>query len=110
MARYDKMHMVVRAIAGTALTGVKGVRFDANGEVVYAGTAAGQTAIGVVCLPGTIAAGDPVGVLVRGEIVEFGGSAGSVYYAGSNGTISTDSTSATQVGVTVEGNRLVVLL
>lgn len=110
MARIDKVTMVVRAIAGTALTGIKGVRFDTDGSVIYAGTAAGQAAVGVVCLPGTIADGEPVGVIVRGEIVEFGGSAGSAYYAGEGGTVSLTSTNATQVGTTVEGDRLVVLL
>ena len=108
MARIDKVTMIFRATAGTALTGTKGVRLDAGGSVVYSGTAAGEAAVGVVCLPGTIAAGKPVGVLMRGEIVEFGGSAGSAYYAGVSGSVSTTSTNATQIGFTVEGDRLVV--
>lgn len=110
MARIDKAWQVVRAPAGTALSGCIGVRIASGGSVFPAGTAAGENAIGVVCLPGTIAAGDPVGVLTRGEIVEFGGGAGSAYYAGVGGTLSTTTTNATKVGTTIEGSRLVVLM
>jgi hypothetical protein len=49
-------------------------------------------------------------MLVRGEVVEFGGSAGSAYYAGVGGTLSLTSTNAQKVGFTVEGDRLVVTL
>ena len=108
MARIDKATIVVRGIAGTALTGLKGVYFGAGGSVLPAGTAAGSEADGVVCIPGTIAAGRPVGVIMRGEIVEFGGSAGSVYYSGVGGTLSGTPTNATRVGKTVEGDRLVI--
>lgn len=108
MARIDKVTMIVRATAGTALTGVLGVMVNSGGSVVPAGTAAADQAFGVVCLPGTIAAGSPVGVLIAGELVEFGGSAGSVYYAGVGGTLSTTSTNSAKVGTTIEGSRLVV--
>jgi hypothetical protein len=110
MAHIDKAWMVVRGIAGTALTGLIGVYFGAGGSVLPAGTGAGSAADGVVCLPGTIAAGRPVGVLQRGEIVEFGGSAGSPYYSGVAGSISLTTTNATQVGKTVEGDRLIVTM
>lgn len=108
MARIDKVTQIVRAIAGTALSGLLGVVINPGGSAVPAGTAAGSAAIGVVCLGGTVAAGKPVGILTAGEIVEFGGSAGSTYYAGTNGTVSLTATNATRVGWTVEGDRLVV--
>jgi hypothetical protein len=110
LARIDKAWNIFRAPAGTALTGVLGVVVNSGGSVVPAGTAAGSGAQGLVVLPGTIAAGRVVGVLTRGEVVEFGGSAGSAYYAGAGGSVSTTSTNATQVGFTVEGDRLVVTM
>lgn len=110
MARTDKVTMVVRAPAGTALTGILGVVINSGGSVVPSGTAAGQLAQGVVVIPGTIAVGRPCSMLVRGEVVEFGGSAGSAYYAGVGGTLSLTSTNAQKVGFTVEGDRLVVTL
>jgi len=108
MARWDKVMVAHRAIAGTALTGVIGVRIGAGGSVFPAGTALVDRAFGVVTLPGTIAAGEPVAVVVNGEVVEFGGSAGSVYYAGAGGTLSLTSTNSEKVGTTLEGDRLVV--
>jgi hypothetical protein len=108
MARIDKAWIVVRGIAGTALTGCIGVYFAGSGSVLPAGTGAGSAADGVVCIPGTVAAGRPVGVLQRGEIVEFGGSVGSPYYSGVGGTLSLTTTNATLVGKTVEGDRLIV--
>jgi hypothetical protein len=108
MARIDKLWVAARATAGTALTGVLGVLPNAGGSVVPAGTAVGSAAVGVVCIPGTIAAGKPVAVMIKGEIVEFGGSAGSLYYAGAGGSLSLTSTNATKVGFTLEGDRLVV--
>lgn len=111
MARYDKVHMLVRALAGTALAtagNVRTVKLDAGGSVVPSGSA---DAIGVVIVPGTITAGHVVGVLLRGEIVEFGGSVASGYYAGAGGTIGTaGSGTNTLVGFTVEGDRLVVTM
>lgn len=107
MSRIDKAWVVVRGTAGTALTGVAGVAINSGGSVVYAGSA---NAIGVVCLPGTIAAGRVVGILTRGEIVEFGGSAGQSVYAGSNaGSLAaTSATGSTKVGYCVEADRFVV--
>lgn len=111
MARIDKVTQIVRATAGTALTGLLGVRQDGGGSIVPSGTATGEEPFGVVVLPGTIAAGDPVGVLVRGEVVEFaGGWAGSVIYAGDTGTLGNSSTNATVVGRTMEATRLIVLM
>lgn len=108
MARIDKIAFSFRAIAGTALTGTRAVTLGAGGSVIFAGTAVGG-ALGVVCVPGTIAAGRPVSVLRNAEIVEFAGSAGSPYYSQANGTIGLTATGA-QVGFTVEGDRLIVAL
>jgi hypothetical protein len=109
MARIDKAWVVVRGTAGTALTGTKGVAVNSGGSVVPAGSA---NCIGVICLPGTIAAGRVVDILLRGEIVEYGGSAGASVFAGSNsGSLSNSSaTGSTAVGFTIEGDRLVVAL
>lgn len=106
MARIDKAHMVVRAPAGTALTGTMAVKLNSGGSAIYSGTA---DALGIVCIPGTIAAGRPVSILVRGELVEFGGSAGSLYYAVANGSLGLTA-GGTRVGFTVEGDRLVVTM
>jgi hypothetical protein len=104
--------MIVRAPAGTVLPGsstVYGVRIGAGGSVFPSGTAAGQAAFGVICYAGgSYVAGDIVSIMKKGEIVGFGGSAGSPYYAGVGGTLSLTSTNATQVGTTIEGGRLVV--
>ena len=108
MARIDKAWFVVRGIAGQSLSGLLGVVFSTGGSVVVAGTTAALQADGVVCIPGTITAGNPVGVLKEGEIVEFGGSAATAYFAGSTGTLGTVGTNAKQIGKTVEGDRLVV--
>lgn len=106
-ARIDKAHVIVRGPAGTALTGLIGVTINSGGSVVPAGSA---NAIGVVCLPGTIAAGRTVGFMTRGEIIGFGGSAGQSVFAGSNaGSLSaTTATGSTKVGYCVEGDRFVV--
>lgn len=110
--RIDKVVQAVRAIAGTAFPGgtVTGVRIGTGGSVLPSGTAAGQGAFGVVCPGGTIPAGDPIAVLKRAEIVEFGGSAATVFYAGVAGAMGTASANATQVGQTIEGDRLVVAM
>ena len=106
MARIDKVVQLVRAPAGQALSGVLGVTVNAGGSVVPAATGAK----GVVCIPGTIATGRPVGILVRGEIVEFGGLAGSVYYSGAAGALGTASAGGQLVGFTVEADRLIVTM
>lgn len=111
MARYDKIHMIVRAPAGTALaTGgsVQSVKLNAGGSVIPSGAA---DALGVIVLPGTIGAGHTVGILTHGEIVEFGGSVATKYYAGAGGTVGTAAGGgATPIGWTVEGDRLVVMM
>lgn len=104
MARIDKSNFLVRGTAGTVLTGLHPVKKDAGGSIVYSGSA---DAIGVVCLPGTIAAGHAVGVLKKGEITEYGGSAGADYYALGGGSIGT-AVGGTKVGFTLEADRLIV--
>jgi hypothetical protein len=107
VARYDKVHMIVRAPAGTALAtagSVQSVTLNAGGSVVPASAA---NALGVIVVPGTITAGHVIGMLVHGEIVEYGGVAGTKYYSQAGGTVGTAS-SATPVGWTVEADRLVV--
>jgi len=109
MARIDKAHFVFRGTAGTALTGIIGVTVNTGGSVVPAGSA---NARGIVVLPGTIAAGRVVGVLRHGEVVEFGGTAGTKYYAAlTTGSIGTAAAAdSTFVGFTVEGDRLIVTM
>lgn len=104
MARIDKVTQNFRAKAGTTLTGLLGVVVDAGGSVFPSGTADAQ---GVICLPGTIAAGEVVSALRSGEIVEFDGAAGTEYFAGDLGVIDTTS-GGKSVGFTVEADRLVV--
>ena len=107
MARIDKVAFSFRAPAGESLTGVLAVKLNTAGAVVRAGSA---EAIGVVCLPGTIATGRPVSVLRNAEIVEFGGTTGGLYYAvGTAGSIGSTA-GGTFVGVAVEADRLVVAL
>jgi hypothetical protein len=106
MARIDKISFSFRAIAGTVLTGLQAVKVS-GGSVVLAGTAVGD-ALGVTFVAGTITAGRPVSVLMRGEIVEFGGSAGSPYYSVGGGTVGLTPTTGVKVGFTCEGDRLIV--
>lgn len=92
-----------------------GVGLDANGRVVVGGE--GTTGIiGVICNPSsnvpgaTTKAGDPVDVMTDGEIVGFGGVAGTKYYANpTTGVISTSAAAGqVYVGHTVEADRLIV--
>lgn len=115
MARFDKYDPVsggFRAPLNAAFTGAVApiaVGINASGRVVVG---AGTTGIvGVVCSPRDHAAGEPIDVMTAGELVEFGGAAGTVYTANTTtGVISTTAKSATQhvVGHTVEADRLIV--
>lgn len=104
MARIDKVVQIVRATAGTVLSGLQAVALNAGGSVVLAGTA---NARGVTCVSGTISAGRPVGMLIRGEVVEFGGAAAADYYSSAGGTVGT-AVATSKVGFTVEADRLIV--
>lgn len=115
MARIDKVDPVggnLRAPLAAAYTGSAtpiGVGINSAGKVV---AGAGQTGIiGVLCRPRDAAAGDVVDVTRNGELVEFGGAAGTKYTADTTtGVIGTSAPSATKVpiGFTVEADRLVV--
>lgn len=85
-----------------------GVGLNASGRVV---AGAGNTGIlGVLVVTRAHVAGDVVDVMTDGEIVEFAGTAGTVYYAdtttGAIGT--TGGAGKVRVGHTVEAGRLVV--
>lgn len=115
MARFDKHDPVsggTRAALAADYTGsanAVGVGLNVNGRVV---PGVGQTGIiGVICQPKNKKAGDPIDVMTSGDVVEFGGVAGTVYTANTvTGVISAAAASATQVpiGFTVEASRLVV--
>ena len=115
MARYDKYDPKAggfRAPVAAAYTGAAaaiGVGLDSNGRIV---AGAGQTGIiGVLAKPDNAAALEILDVMTAGEIVEFGGAAGTVYTANTTtGVISNAAKSATQVvvGFTVEADRLIV--
>jgi hypothetical protein len=115
MARIDKYQPTAggfRAPLNAAYTGAVapiGVGINSSGRVVVG---AGQTGIvGVICSPYDKAAGDIIDVMTNGELVEFGGAAGTTYTANTTtGVISTGAASATQVpvGFTVEADRLIV--
>jgi hypothetical protein len=115
MARIDKYQPVAggfRAPLNAALTGgvaPLGVGINASGRVVVGAGATGV--VGVIVSPYNKAAGDIIDVMTAGELVEFGGAAGTVYTANTTtGVISTTAKSATQhvVGHTVEADRLIV--
>lgn len=115
MARYDKYDPKAggfRAPVAAAYTGAAaaiGVGLDSNGRIV---AGAGQTGIiGVLAKSDNAAALEVLDVMTAGEIVEFGGAAGTVYTANTTtGVISNAAKSATQVvvGFTVEADRLIV--
>ncbi len=117
MARFDKYEPNVggfRAPLAGAYTGSEtpvAVGLNTSGRVVLG---AGNTGVlGVICQPKNKSAGDIVDVMTSGELVEFSGTAGTVYYANaSTGALETTApaagTNKTRVGSTVEATRLVV--
>lgn len=115
MARIDKYQPVAggfRAPLSAALTGAAaplGVGINASGRVVVG---AGQTGIvGVICSPADKGAGDIIDIMTNGELVEFGGVAGTRYTANTTtGVLSVTVAGATQIAIgwTVEADRLVV--
>lgn len=122
MARYDKYEpksggfraplaadqaATPDAVGGTAPPIAVGL--DNTGRVV---AGAGNTGVlGVLCLTRAMKAGDIVDVMDGGDVVEFGGTAGTVYTGltttGAIGTTAEDATH-TRLGHTVEAGRLVV--
>lgn len=115
MARIDKYDPVsggFRAPLNAALTGAVAplaVGLNGSGRVVAGASTTGI--VGVIVSPYDKAAGDIIDVMTAGELVEFGGAAGTVYTANTTtGVISSTAKSATQqvVGWTVEADRLIV--
>lgn len=116
MARYDKYdpkdggfraRLAADFPEGSVET-VLGVSLDADGHVVV-GSGGNTDTVGVLVLTQAHPAGTVVDVMTDGEIVEFGGDPGSIYYAlDADGTVGTVATAAKRVGHTVEGDRLVV--
>lgn len=89
MARYDKYDpksggfraLLAADLPATSKTGngnPRGVTLDANGRAVI-GSAGNTGTVGVVCTTRNMVAGDPIDVMTHGEIVEFAGTAGTVY-------------------------------
>lgn len=115
MSRIDKTEPNVgsfRAPLNAALTGGAaplGVGINGSGRVVVG---AGTTGVvGVIVSPYDKAAGDIIDVLKLGQLVEFGGAAGTKYTANTTtGVITSGAASATQkvIGHTVEADRLVL--
>lgn len=115
MARIDKYQPVAggfRAPLNAAYTGAAApiaVGINSSGRVVVGAGATGI--VGVICSPYDKAAGDIIDVMTNGELVEFGGAAGTMYTANTTtGVITSGAASATQfkVGFTVEADRLIV--
>ncbi|QNJ55323.1 minor capsid protein [Gordonia phage LittleFella] len=87
---------------------VIGVGLNASGNVVKGSGASGMR--GVIVLTEALKAGDIVDIMTSGDIVDFGGNAGTAYFADAT-TGAVNSTSAPgkfPVGATVKGDRLVV--
>jgi len=112
MARIDKYQPVAggfRAPLHAAYTGAAapiGVGLNSSGRVV---AGPGQTGIiGVVCAPYDKGAGDIIDCMTNGELVEFGGVAGTRYYAHATTGVISSTPSIYAVGHTVEADRLVV--
>lgn len=115
MARIDKYDPIsggFRAPLNAAYTGAAApiaVGINGSGRVVAGASVTGI--VGIICSPYNKAAGDIVDVMTDGELVEFGGAAGTVYTANTTtGVISSAAGSVTQVvvGFTVEADRLIV--
>ena len=88
------------------------VSLNASGRVVL-GAVGNTNMVGVLCKPDNAKAGDIVDIMTSGELVEFAGAAGTVYYASATtGAISTTApttgANGYRVGWTVEATRLVV--
>lgn len=115
MARIDKTEPLVGSFRGPLNANVTGavaaiaVGINSTGKVV---PGAGQTGIvGLIVVPYDMVAGDIIDVLKLGQLLEFGGAAGTVYTANTTtGVISNAAKSATQqvIGHTVEADRLII--
>lgn len=116
MARYDKydpesggFRSALAVDFETAdLNVLLGVGQNATGETVKGGGNSGV--IGVLVLTKAHKAGHVIDVMTQGEVIEFGGTPGTVYWADpATGAInSTRGAGKVRVGHTVEGGRLIV--
>jgi hypothetical protein len=115
LARYDKYDPIsggYRALAGEVFgPGIWGVRINASGKMIKSGAANGVD--GVFCNPGPldVPINEPIDVMTRGQVVEFsGGIAGTDYYADVAGAITATVGTNVKIGVTVEADRLIILV
>lgn len=117
MARYDKYEPYAngfRALIAADFTDPDdfkvpfGVGLNADGLVVLGNGTTGI--VGILILTGKKKAGAVVDVMTGGEVVDFGGVAGTKYYAAAaDGVInSTSAAGKTLVGFTAEASRLIV--
>lgn len=123
MSRYDKYDPksggyrapLAADFLASNLERLLGVGHDAQGRVVIGAGVSGIT--GVLVLTKARKAGEIIDVMTAGEVVEFGitdgnpgvdfGAAGTVYFAGTDGKVTTTNTGV-RVGHTVNGSRLIV--
>lgn len=115
MPRIDKVIQIVRGKAGTVFPAdglIKGVVVGAGGSVYPSGAsnADGVTIVNDNRGPyGTaLFAGDRIDVLIQGEIVEVGGTAGDRLYAGAAGSVTTTNTGKAIGPIMDGGKRLIV--
>ncbi len=119
MANYDKYDPKAggfrAALAADWLTAdiktVIGVGLNASGQVVKGAGNSGL--VGVLVLTEALKAGDIVDIMTAGDIVDFGGTAGTRYYAAEDtGAVTSTAPAAPDtsylVGTTVKADRLVV--
>lgn len=121
MARYDKYepyaggYRALLAVDWLAANNEKavGVGLNANGLVVVGAGTTGITGVLVLGSEKGKKAGAVVDTMTSGEIVEFGGEPGSVYFSDAAGVISKAPggvvpAGGVRVGHTVEAHRLIV--
>lgn len=114
MARYDKYDPMVGGFRAPLaadwlpadLNKPVGVGHNASGEIVKGAGTSGI--VGVLILTKARKASEIVDTMTAGEITEFGGDPGTVYFSDTAGVVSKVSAAGkTRVGHTVEGGRLI---
>lgn len=117
MARYDKYEPYAGGfrcnhavdVPPEQIKTVIGVGLNANGLQVKGAGNTGILGVQVVTTQIDHKAGDVTDVMTSGEIVDFGGQPGTVYYSNAAGDISaTGGVGTTRIGHTAEGSRLIV--
>lgn len=111
--RYDKydgtsggFRALLAADWGSGKVGTAyGVGLDSDGQVVAGDGLTGVVGVLVVNEPKNAA--DVVDVMTAGEVVDCDYAAGTVYYAATDGSLSTTNTD-TPIGFTAEADRLIV--